>query len=81
MERYGGAERRQRERALQVFDENLKDAISEIKRDEYRRELASVYDYVSLGAIENRIMADHQLTSEDRLQLFGEIECAMTSAA
>jgi hypothetical protein len=69
----------QRAKALPLFDQGLKDAISEVRRDEYRRELAAAPSSVSLNVIENRVRADYQLTLDDRLQLVGEIECAMAS--
>lgn len=71
----------QQAKGLQSFNHDLRDAISEIRRDEYRRELAAASNPVSLGVIEDRVKADHQLTSDDRLQLISEIECAMALMA
>ena len=71
----------QRAKALQVFNHELMDAISEIKKEEYRREMEAAHDPVALDAIGDRVRADCQLTADDRFQLVSEIECAMALEA
>ena len=71
----------QRAKALQVFDQELKDVISEIKKEEYRREMEAARGSVALDAIGDRVRADCQLTADDRFQLVSEIECAMALEA
>ena len=70
----------QRAKTVQVFDQDLKEAISDVKKDEYRRELETVRDLVALGVMEHRIMTDFQLTRNDRLQLLAEVERATALA-
>ena len=61
---------------MQVFDQDLKEAISDVKTNEYWRELKSARSSVALSAIEHRIRMDFQLTGNDRLQLLAEVEHA-----
>ena len=70
----------QRAKAVQVFDQDLKEAISDVKRDEYRRELETMRDLVWLDIIEHKIRTDFQLTRNDRLQLLAEVERATALA-
>ena len=70
----------QRAKAVQVFDQDLKEAISDMKKDEYRGELESVRNLVVLGIIEHKIRTDFQLTRNDRLQLLAEVERATALA-
>jgi hypothetical protein len=57
-----------------VFARDLKEAISNVKRDEYRRALGETHDPMVLNAMEHRVRTDSQLTQDDRVQLLGEIE-------
>ncbi len=70
----------QRAKAVQVFDQDLKEAISDVKKDEYRRELETVRNSVALGIIGHRTRTDFQLTRNDRLQLLAEVERATALA-
>lgn len=71
----------QRTKAVQVFDKDLKDAISEVKKEKYRRELMAAHSSLALDIIENRVRADYQLTSDDRFQLMSEIVREIASMA
>jgi len=66
----------QRAKAVQIFDQDLKEAISDLKKVEYRRELENARKLVALNVIEYMIRTDFQLTLSDRLQLLGEAERA-----
>ena len=57
-----------------AFNRDLKEAISDVKKREYRRELLSAVDSATLRIIDHRIRTDSQLTVNDRLQLLSEIE-------
>jgi len=70
----------QREKAVQVLSRDLKEAISDAKKEGYRRALAGAHDSVALSFIEHEIRRDFQLTRVDKLQLLGEAEWAMTQA-
>lgn len=70
----------QRAKAVQVFDQDLKEAISDVRKDEYRRELETVHNLVRLEIIEHKIRTDFQLTRNDRLQLLAEVERATALA-
>jgi len=63
----------QRTMVLQVLGQDLKKAISDVKRDHYRRTLAATHDSMALRDVEQRIRIDSQLTQDDRLQLLGEV--------
>jgi hypothetical protein len=71
----------QRAKAVQVFDQDLKEAISDVKRDEYKRELENARNLAALDIIEHRIRTDFQLTRNDRLQLLAEVGRATALAA
>ena len=65
----------QREKAAEsFFDQDLKEAVSEVRRNEYRRATEAVRDPVSLKVIEIKVRTDFNLTQDDRLQLLGDIE-------
>jgi hypothetical protein len=66
----------QRAKTVQVLDRDLKEAISDVKKNEYRMELKRSRNSVALSAIEHRIRVDFQLTGNDRLQLLAEVERA-----
>ena len=66
----------QRAKTVQVFSQDLKEAISDVKREEYRRELENVRNLVAPDIIEHRIITDSQLTRNDKLQLLAEVELA-----
>jgi hypothetical protein len=70
----------QKAKTIQVFDQDLKEAISDVKKSEYRRKLETLRDPVALDAMEHGIMIDFQLTSSDRLQLLAEVERATALA-
>jgi hypothetical protein len=69
----------QRAKAVQVLDRDLKEAISDVKRDGYRKALGEAHDLVALSLVEHEIRLDFQLTRDDRLQLLGEVEHASAS--
>ncbi len=70
----------QRAKTVQVFDQDLKEAISDMKKSEYRRKLETAHDLFALNVMEHRIMTDFQLTRNDRLQLLAEVERATALA-
>jgi hypothetical protein len=63
----------QRERT-EPFRLDLKEAISAVKKREYRRELLVAPNSAMLRTIDYRVRTDSQLTMYDRLQLLSEIE-------
>lgn len=63
----------QRAKATQVLEQDLKEAISNVKKDEYRRALREAHDLTVLDSIEHRIRTDSQLAQDDRVQLLGEL--------
>ncbi|HYB75391.1 MAG TPA: hypothetical protein VEC08_00380 [Nitrososphaerales archaeon] len=69
----------QRAKAVHVFDQDLREAISGVKKDGYRKVLEEAHDQASLRVIEHEIRSDFQLTGDDRLQLLGEAEQASAS--
>jgi hypothetical protein len=71
----------QRAKVIQVFGQDLKEAISDVKKDEYRKELEDARDSVALNVVEHRIRTDFQLTQDDRLQLLGDAERITASAS
>lgn len=71
----------QRAKVTQAFDQDLKEAISDVKKDEYERALEEAHDLMALNAIEHRIRTDFQLTQDDRVQLLGDIERVAASAS
>jgi hypothetical protein len=66
----------QQRRAVQVSDESLKEAISDVKREGYRRAIVGAHSVASLTRIEHEIRFDFQLTQDARLQLLGEVGIA-----
>jgi hypothetical protein len=68
-----------RARAVQVFRQDLKEAISGVKKDGYRKEMGEYRDLDALSLLEHEIRSDYQLTRDDRLQLLGEVELASAS--
>ena len=64
----------QRTKASQVLDYELRDAVSDAKKNEYRRELQIVPNSAALRTIDFRVRTDSQLTMRDRLILLSEIE-------
>lgn len=64
----------QRAKAMNAFDQDLKEAISSVKRDEYRKVMGNTHSPMVLIAIERRIRTDSQLTRDDRMQLLGDVE-------
>ena len=69
----------QRAKTLQAFRHDLREAISEVKKEGHRKSLEEVHDLVSLGRVDHEIRSDFQLTIDDRLQLLGEVELALAS--
>jgi hypothetical protein len=59
---------------MNIFDHDLKEAISGVKRDEYRKVMGNTLSPMVLIAIERRIRTDSQLTRDDRMQLLGDVE-------
>jgi len=71
-----GVDEVKRAKAVQLLDQDLKEAISDLKKDEYRRGLEGAHDLVAMGVIEGKIRMDSQLTMTDRMLLLSEVECA-----
>jgi len=69
----------QRAKAVQAFDRDLKEAISDVRKDGYKKALAAAHDPGALSFIEHEIRSDFQLTRNDRLQLLGQVELASAS--
>jgi hypothetical protein len=63
----------QRAKVMQVFEQDLKEAISSVKKDEYRRALREAHDLEVLNSIEHEIRIDFQLTQDDRIELLSEL--------
>ena len=63
----------QREKTI-AFDRDLKEAVSDVKKQEYRRELLVAHNLAALQIIDHRVRTDPQLTVYDRLQLLSKIE-------
>jgi hypothetical protein len=59
---------------MNVFDQDLKETISNVKRDEYRKVMGNTQSPMDLIVIECRIRTDSQLTRDDRMQLLGDAE-------
>jgi hypothetical protein len=70
----------QRAKTVQIINQDLKETISDVKKEEYRRELENVRNLVAPDIIEHRIMTDFQLTRNDKLQLLAEVERATALA-
>jgi hypothetical protein len=70
----------QKAKMTQAFDQDLKEAISDVKKGEYWRKLETVHDPVALDAMEHEIVIDSQLARNDRLQLLAEVERATALA-
>ena len=66
----------QREKAVLVFDRDLKEAISDVKKDGYRKALLEAQGQVVLKLIEREIRSDFRLTRIDRLELLAEVALA-----
>ena len=56
------------------YDQDLKEAISYVKRNGYRKALEGASSPTALRAIEQQVMTDFQLTQSDRARLLGDIE-------
>ncbi len=69
----------QRAKAVQLLDQDLKEAISDVKKDGYRKALEEAHDQTALSLVEHEIRSDFQLTRDDRLQLLGEVEHSFAS--
>ena len=59
---------------IAAFNRDLKEAISDVRKHEYRREVQIATNSDALRAIDNRVRTDSQLIMQDRLQLLSEIE-------
>ena len=64
-----------------VFNRELKEPISDVKKHEYRQELVVALNPAALGIIDFRVRTDSQLAMNDRLQLLSEIEQFGASAS
>jgi hypothetical protein len=63
----------QRAKVLQVFEQDLKESISGLKKDEYRRAMRDAHDQMALNSIEHEININFQLIQDDRIQLLSEL--------
>jgi len=70
-----------RSKAVPEFDRDLKEAISSVRRDQYRRTLAETRDPAALDALEHTVRTDFQLTRDDRAELLGDIDSVTTLAS
>jgi len=68
----------QRAKSNKLFDQDVKEAISGVKKEEYRRALEEAHAPNALTTVEHSVRIDFQLTQHDRLQLLGEIERAVS---
>ena len=57
-----------------AYSRDVKEAISEIKKHEYRRKLFVALNPAALRDIDYRVRTDSQLTMRDKLRLLSEIE-------
>ena len=55
------------------FEQDLKETVSDVKKEEYRREMRQAASLESLFSIEREVETDFQLTQSDRVQLLGEL--------
>jgi hypothetical protein len=69
----GGSDWQRRGKAMQSFERDLKETVSDVKKEEYRREMRQAASLESLFSIEREVETDFQLTQSDRLQLLGEV--------
>jgi len=69
----------QRAKAVEVYGQDLKDVISELRKEAHRKALGGAHDIVALRLIEHKVRSDFQLTRDDRLELLAEVELASAS--
>ena len=68
----------QRAKLVSAYGQDLKEAISEVKAATYRQLLASAGSLDAVAKVEHEIRSDFQLTGDDRVQLLGEVERAIS---
>ena len=56
-----------------ALDQDLKEAVSLVKRHDYERMLKHAHDLVGLGAIEHQVRMDSRLTQGDRVLLLSAV--------
>lgn len=61
-------------KVTQINKQDLKEAISNVRRQGYRRALGEARVLMALNTIEHKIRTDPQLTQDDRVQLLGDAE-------
>jgi hypothetical protein len=69
----GGSSMIRLARASKKPDWGLEEAISALRKQEYRREMGGASDSSSLDTVESMIKADLQLMTDDRQELLCEI--------
>jgi hypothetical protein len=69
----GGSDWQRRGKAMLSFEQDLKETVSDVKKEEYRREMRQAASLEGLLSIEREVEADFQLTQSDRVQLLGEL--------
>jgi hypothetical protein len=69
----GSSDWHQRGKAMQSFEQDLKEEVSDLKKEEYRREMREAANLAKLLSIEREVETDFQLTQSDRVQLLGEL--------
>jgi hypothetical protein len=55
------------------LDQELKEAVSLLKRRDYERMLKSAHDLLGLGDIEHQVWTDSRLTQGDRILLLSAV--------
>lgn len=71
----------QRAKTTQLYHQDVKEAISSVKKREYRRALGEATTRKALAAIEHSVRTNFQLTQDDRLQLLGDVERIISLAS
>ena len=66
----------QRTKTQDVFEQDLKEAISWTKKNQYEKMLAMARDEGDMRELDQRIRTDTQLTQDDRVELLAEVNGA-----
>ena len=63
----------QKREISRTLDQDLKEAVSLVKRHDYERMLKLAHDLMGLGAIERQVRMDSRLTQGDRIALLSAV--------
>jgi molybdopterin converting factor small subunit len=63
----------QKREISRALDEDLKEAVSLLKRQDYEGMLKRAHDLVGLGSIEHQVRMDSRLTQGDRIRLLSAV--------